>query len=136
MQKQSHFQVVTAFRAAVSCDQMGCGQRYAVAPFLRSDISPFRRALQNAKINSVEVWLHSAYVISQSIRGWTVSLMLKHRKKPPEADTTKLDSFCSFHAAKSHRHRCAQPPRKATDEPIQPLPGELETVRTMLPDIE
>src|ERR1700686_2102774 len=103
---------------------------------LRCEIAPSRPALQNAKIKSVEIWLHPAYVISQSRRGWTASLMLKRRKKPPEADTTKLDSFCSFHAAKSHRHRYAQPPRKATDAPIEPLPGELETVRAMLPDIE
>jgi PAS domain S-box-containing protein len=62
--------------------------------------------------------------------------MLKHRERAPEARTVKLDSFCSMHAAKSRRHRSGQPPRRATDTPIEPMPGELDAVRTMLAEIE
>src|SRR5579863_6032509 len=57
--------------------------------------------------------------------------MLKHREKP-----LSVESFCSMHAAKSRKNRCAQPPRRATDDSIEPMPGEVETVRTMLAEIE
>jgi signal transduction histidine kinase len=63
--------------------------------------------------------------------------MLKHREKPPNGRAFKFDSLCSLSGAvKSHRHRCSLPPRKATDASIEPMPGELKTVRTMLPEIE
>jgi signal transduction histidine kinase len=57
--------------------------------------------------------------------------MLKRREKAPEAY-----SFCSLNAAKLHRHCAAHSPRRPTDQPIEPMPGELETVRTMLAEIE
>ncbi len=63
--------------------------------------------------------------------------MLNHRKKSPKTPKVRQpDSFCSLHATKSSRHRCAPKPRKATDLPIEPMPGELDTVRTMLAEIE
>ena len=61
--------------------------------------------------------------------------MLKRREKAPKARTIKLDSFCSMHAAKLHRHYATRSPRRPTDQPIEPMPGELETVGTMLGDI-
>jgi hypothetical protein len=51
--------------------------------------------------------------------------MLKRREKAPKARTIKLDSFCSMHAAKLHRHYATRSPRRPTDQPIEPMPGEL-----------
>ena len=62
--------------------------------------------------------------------------MLKRRGKAPKARTIKLDSFCSMHAAKLPRHYAIRSPRRPTDQPIEPMPGELEAVGTMLGDIE
>jgi signal transduction histidine kinase len=62
--------------------------------------------------------------------------MLKHRKESPKARTIKLASLCSPNAAKSRKHCSARPPRRATDQPIEPLPGELENVRTTLAETE
>ena len=63
--------------------------------------------------------------------------MRNRDEKHPEGRAIKADSFrVPGGAAKSHRHRTARPPRQATDLPIEPMPGELEAVRTMLAEIE
>jgi signal transduction histidine kinase len=62
--------------------------------------------------------------------------MLIYRRKPAKAPTTKPDSLCSLGAAKSRKTCPANSPRRATDQPIEPMPGELATVRTMLAETE
>ncbi|MEA2679612.1 MAG: hypothetical protein QOK03_1334, partial [Candidatus Binataceae bacterium] len=47
------------------------------------------------------------------------------------------ESFCRISRAVKSRKQCeTAPPRQATDPPIEPMPGELEAVRTMLSEIE
>jgi PAS domain S-box-containing protein len=62
--------------------------------------------------------------------------MLIYRKKPTKARTTTPDSFCSLDAMKSRRQCATRTLRRATDQPIEPMPGELETVRTTLAETE
>jgi PAS domain S-box-containing protein len=63
--------------------------------------------------------------------------MLIRLLKGPERRKVTPESFCSLSgAAKSRKQRCSSEPRRATDQPIEPMPGEIDAVRTMLAEIE
>jgi PAS domain S-box-containing protein len=55
----------------------------------------------------------------------------------PKGGKITPESFCRIsRAVKSRKHCNTTPLRRATDPPIEPMPGELEAVRTMLGEIE
>jgi signal transduction histidine kinase len=64
-------------------------------------------------------------------------MLIRLLKRPDRHEVTP-ESFCSTgHTAKSRKQRCAPAVvRRPTDQPIVPMPGELEAVRTMLAEIE
>ena len=119
-------------------DQLGCmlnDMRSMGSPV--SPLAPPRQSLQNAKIKLVKVWLQRAYTISGSDWSEIESLMrIRHAKRPARREITP-ESFCLLsRAIKSRKHRTTTAPHQATDQPIEPMPGELEAVRTMLAEIE
>ena len=64
-------------------------------------------------------------------------MLIRLLKRPDRHEVTP-ESFCSTgHTAKSRKQRCAPAVvRRPTDQPIVPMPGELDAVRTMLAEIE
>ena len=63
-------------------------------------------------------------------------MRIRHAKRPARREITP-ESFCLLsRAIKSRKHRTTTAPHQATDQPIEPMPGELEAVRTMLAEIE
>ncbi len=63
-------------------------------------------------------------------------MLIRLLKRPDRREVTP-ESFCSTgHPAKSRKQRCAVEVRRPTDQPITPMPGEIEAVRTMLAEIE
>src|SRR5271163_168432 len=92
---------------------------------------------QNAKIKSSGVWLRCAYIISGLDWSEMYRLMRIHHLNRPETPEVTPESFCSLsRAAKARKNRCASEPRQPTDQLLEPIPGEIDAVRTMLAEIE
>jgi signal transduction histidine kinase len=63
-------------------------------------------------------------------------MRIHHFNRPETAEVTP-ESFCSLsRTTKARRNRCVSEPRQPTDQPLEPMPGEIEAVRTMLAEIE
>jgi signal transduction histidine kinase len=63
-------------------------------------------------------------------------MLTRHLKHTERREITP-ESFCTLsRAAKACKSRCLSESRQPTDQPIEPMPGEIETIREMLAEIE
>ena len=68
--------------------------------------------------------------------GTDTLMRIREANRPPDEKITP-EAFCRIsRAVKSRKHCRTTPPRRATDQPIEPMPGELEAVRSMVDEIE